>query len=271
MGWLDGVTVLATGAGSGIGRAAVEAFVEEGAKVGVLELVPEKAEQLRADLGDAVVVIEGDATRMEDNERAVEATMSAFGGIDVLATFVGVFDFFQPLRDMTVDMLSPAFDEIFTVNVKSYLFSAKAALAELEKSEGSIIFTVSNSGFYPGGGGVLYTATKFAVRGLVVELAHELAPKIRVNGVAPGGTTSDLRGLHALGLQDIALLSGPPEELRARIAEYSPLDYDPTPSVHAGAYVYLASKARTGAVTGTIIQSDGGLGVRGMMRVAGLK
>lgn len=271
MGWLDGVTVLATGAGSGIGRAAIEAFVSEGAKAGVLELMPEKANRLRSDLGDAVVVVEGDATRMEDNERAVKATVSAFGGIDVLATFVGVFDLFQSLRDIPVDDLSPAFDEIFAANVKSYLFSTKAALAELEKSEGSVIFTVSNAGFYPGGGGVLYTATKFAVRGLVLELAHELAPKIRVNGVAPGGTTSDLRGLRALGTQDVAMLSGPSDDMRAMMADHLPLDYDPEPSVHAGAYVYLASKARTGAVTGTIIHSDGGLGVRGMMRVAGLK
>ena len=50
--------------------------------------------------------------------------------------------------------------------MKSYLFSAKAALAELEKSEGSIIFTVSNSGFYAGGGGILYTASKTRVYGV---------------------------------------------------------------------------------------------------------
>ena len=57
------------------------------------------------------------------------------------------------------------------------------------------MLTASTSGFYAGRGGVLYVASKFAVRGLVVALAHELAPDIRVNGVAPGGTLgTDLRG-----------------------------------------------------------------------------
>jgi len=89
--------------------------------------------------------------------------------------------------------------------------------------------------------------------------------------VAPGGTISDLRGLRSLGTDGIAVLDMPPEQLTEMMSSSLPLDYDPSPSVHAGAYVYLASKARTGAVTGTIIHSDGGLGVRGMMRVAGLK
>lgn len=271
MGWLDDIVVLATGAGSGIGRATVDAFISEGAKVGILELMPDKSKRLQDELGSAAVVVEGDATVLEDNERAVQATADAFGRIDVLSTFVGVFDLFQSLIDLPKQSISPAFDEIFAVNVKSCLLSTKAALDELIKSEGSIIFTVSNAGFYPGGGGPLYTGTKFAVRGLVVELAHELAPKIRVNGVAPGGTVSDLRGLRSLGTDGIAVLNTPPEQMREMMSSGLPLDYDPSPSVHAGAYIYLASKAHTGAVTGTIIHSDGGLGVRGMMRVAGLK
>jgi 2,3-dihydroxy-2,3-dihydrophenylpropionate dehydrogenase len=271
MGWLDDVVVLATGGGSGIGRAAVEAFVAEGAKVGVLELMPDKAERLRTELGESVVVVEGDAASIEANELAVAATVNAFGRIDVLATFVGVFDFFQFLRDMPKDKVSDAFDEIFTKNVKSNLLSVKAALGELEKSEGNIIFTISNAGFYPGGGGFLYTATKFALRGLVLELAHELAPKIRVNGVAPGETDSDLRGLQTFGMAESNVSSQIPAEMRARRSSYTPLDYDSDASVHAGASVYLASKARTGAVTGTIIHSDGGIGVRGITRLGGMK
>ena len=73
----------------------------------MLELIPDKAQRLRADFGVAVAVVEGDATRLEDNQRAVEATVSAFGGLDVLVTFVGVFDFFQPLRDIATEVLSP--------------------------------------------------------------------------------------------------------------------------------------------------------------------
>jgi NAD(P)-dependent dehydrogenase (short-subunit alcohol dehydrogenase family) len=80
-------------------------------------------------------------------------------------------------------------DEMFTVNVKSHPHAVKAALPALRRgARGSVILTESTSAYYPGRGGVLYVSSKFAVRGLVAALAHELAPEIRVNGVAPGGT-----------------------------------------------------------------------------------
>ena len=72
----------------------------------------------------------------------------------------------------------------------------RAAEKELRQTKGSIVVTGSSSSFYPGRGGILYVSSKFALRGVVVQLAHELAPDIRVNGVAPGGTIgTDLRGL----------------------------------------------------------------------------
>ena len=96
------------------------------------------------------------------------------------------------------DAIDAAFDEVFHLNVKGYLLGAKAATDELRKTKGSVIFTVSNAGFWPGGGGPLYVASKHAVMGLVKQLAYELAPDIRVNGVAPGGMSTDLRGPRAL-------------------------------------------------------------------------
>src|SRR6202034_4173958 len=84
----------------------------------------------------------------------------------------------------------------------------------------SIVLTESASSYYPGRGGVLYVSSKFAVRGLVATLAYELAPDIRVNGVAPGGTRgTDLRGLSSLGLSDRRLDDTPGREadLAARV------------------------------------------------------
>ncbi|MDR7600737.1 MAG: SDR family NAD(P)-dependent oxidoreductase, partial [Armatimonadota bacterium] len=72
MGWLDGRVALVVGGGGGIGRAVVDAFVAEGARVGVLEIDPDRAGQLRVH-GDRVCVVVGDATRWEDNVRAVAA------------------------------------------------------------------------------------------------------------------------------------------------------------------------------------------------------
>ena len=261
MGWLEGKVALVVGGGSGIGRAVVDAFVAEGARVGVLELDPGRAETLRG-YGSRVCPVVGDATCWEDNVRAVQATVEAFGGLDVLATFVGVFDFYTKLEEIPADRLADACQEVFRVNVASALLSTKAALPELlRRPASSVVFTVSTSGFYPGRGGVLYVASKFAVRGLVVQLAYELAPRVRVNGVAPGGTLgTSLRGLRSLGLEGRTLgdLAGREEELRAR----TPLRVALRPEDHAAAYVYLASDRARG-VTGTILHSDGGIGVRG--------
>ncbi|WP_327092282.1 SDR family oxidoreductase [Nonomuraea sp. NBC_01738] len=249
MGWLEGKRALVVGAGSGIGRAVLDAFLDEGAWVAALELDPAKCERL-----PAALVRCGDALSAADTRAAVEAC----DGLDVLVNCVGVFDFYRGLGDLDDASFDAAFDEIYRVNVKSHLVSVKAALPALRESRGSVVLTVSTSGFYPGRGGILYVGSKFAVRGSVLALAHELAPDIRVNGVAPGGTLgTELRGASALG-QAGRTLSGPDRE--AELKARTPLGVALTPADHAGSYVFLASDRARG-ITGTTIHSDGGIGV----------
>ncbi|HET9974434.1 MAG TPA: SDR family NAD(P)-dependent oxidoreductase, partial [Streptosporangiaceae bacterium] len=200
MGWLDGKRALVAGAGSGIGRAVLGAFQEEGARIAAMELDNHKAERLAVEL-PGCVVSPGDATATADVRVAVRQAVGAFGGLDVLVNCVGIFDFYRGLADIPGDQLDAAFDEMFAVNVKSQLVTVQAALPELRKAHGSVVLTVSTSGFYPGRGGILYVASKFAVRGCVIALAHELAPDVRVNGVAPGGTLgTELTGPRSMGL-----------------------------------------------------------------------
>jgi len=258
-GWLTGKVAFVTGGGSGIGRAVVEAFVTEGARVCVLERNPAKCEAL-SELGDQVLVVEGDATLAADNSVAIGHAIKAFGRLDTLVTFVGVFDNYTHLIDIPEDRFEDAFLEIYGVNVKSVLLAVRAAEKELRQTKGSIVVTGSSSSFYPGRGGILYVSSKFALRGVVVQLAHELAPDIRVNGVAPGGTTgTDLRGLLSLEQSEhrLADRTDREEELRKR----TPLSVALNASDHASAYVYLASD-RSPGLTGEIVRSDGGLGVR---------
>ena len=259
MGWLDGKRALVVGAGSGIGRAVVTEFGREGARVAALELSKDKAAQLAAQQPDCLVSC-GDATRMTDARAAVAAAAGAFGGLDVLVNCVGIFDFYRGLSDIDDDQLDAAFDEIFAVNVKSQLVSVRAALPELRACGGSVVLTVSTSGFYPGRGGILYVASKFAVRGCVIALAHELAPQVRVNGVAPGGTLgTELTGPRSLGLSSSVLGSAPGREQDLR--DRTPLRVALTGEDHAGSYVFLASDRARG-ITGTIVHSDGGIGVK---------
>ena len=158
------------------------------------------------------------------------------------------------------DQLSAACDELFAVNVKGCLLGAKAALPELMKTAGCMVFTASVAGMNSGGGGVIYTASKHAVVGLIRQLASELGPRIRVNGVAPGGTRTDLRGLAVLDQDERSHFadSGLEERLRAD----NPLRMVLEPDDLAGAYVFLASQAHARGITGTIVTVDAGLTLR---------
>jgi NAD(P)-dependent dehydrogenase (short-subunit alcohol dehydrogenase family) len=257
--WLEGKRALVVGAGSGIGRAVVDAFLAEGARVAVLERDADKCEALAEALPDVPVTV-GDATTRAANEEAVAAAVGAFGGLDVLVSCVGIFDFYRSIEDLDADVLDAAFDEMFHPNVKSHLHSVKAALPALKESgRGSILLTESTSAYYAGRGGVLYLSSKFAVRGLVTALAHDLAPEIRVNGVAPGGTLgTDLRGLPSLGLDERSLGATP--NRAAEMAARVPLQVALSGEDHAWSYVFLASDRARG-ITGDSVHPDGGVGV----------
>lgn len=257
--WLQGKRTLVIGAGSGIGRAVVDAFLAEGACVSALDRDPEKCRSL-SEAHPTVPTTVGDASTWEANAEAVERTIEAFDGLDVLVNCVGIFDYYRRLQDTDPHDIDAAFTETFDVNVKSHLYSVKAAIPALKQSRGSIILTESTSAYYPGRGGFLYVPSKFAVRGLVTALGHELAPTVRVNGVAPGGTLgTDLRGLDSLGLAEESLGSTPGREkdLAARV----PLNVALSGADHAWSFVFLASDRAKG-ISGDVIHTDGGMSLK---------
>jgi len=266
-GWLDNEVVLITGGGSGLGLALVERFLEEGARVAVLERSAQKVAALRERFDVArVVVVEGDVTSYADNERAVNAAVDAFGKLDTFIGNAAIWDHASSLVDLSPEQLDSGFRELFSINVKGYLLGAKAAARALIASDGSMIFTLSNSSFYPGGGGPLYTASKHAAVGIIRQLAYELAPKVRVNGVGPCGMASDLRGPVSLGQQDLRIMDSRSPEA---IASILPLQFFPQPSDFTGPYVMLASRANNRVLSGVMINADAGLGIRGIRHAAG--
>ena len=123
-----------------------------------------------------------------------------------------------------------------------------------------MVFTASVAGFNSGGGGVLYTASKHAVVGMIRQLAAELAPTVRVNGVAPGGVRTDLRGLVALDQGEQSHFADPGIEERMRTT--NPLQHALQPSDLASAYLLLASRANARGMTGQIITVDAGSSLR---------
>src|SRR5262249_37262626 len=252
----EGGGVRVRGGGSGIGRGVVARYVEEGARVGVMERVATRAAELQSEFRDKVVGIAGDAASLADNQRAVAETVRAFGRLDIFVGNAGIFDVYASFAELAAEKLGQAYDELFAVNVKGCLYGAKAALPELKKTQGCIVYTASVAGLNSGGGGVIYTASKHAVVGMIREMAVELAPDIRVNGVAPGGTMTDLRGLTSLGNDDRSQFANPGIEERLRGG--NPPRMALLPDDLAGAYVFLASRNSARGITGSIVTVDAG-------------
>src|ERR1700683_5017936 len=240
MGWLENKVALVTGGASGLGRAIVERFVEEGASVAILDRARERSEELAKRLGERVAAIVGDVTVLEDNQRAVAETVQRFGRLDCFVGNAGIWDFNVSLADLPDAQIGDAFDELFGVNVKGYLLGAKAAYRELAKTRGCIIYTVSNAGYYPCGGGPLYTASKHAVVGLIRQLAYELAPKIRVHGVAAGAIPTDLRGPRSLQMAERSIAAVPLKEM---VERGLPLGKLPEPRDYTGSCGFLGMAA----------------------------
>ncbi len=260
---LDGDIALVTGGGSGIGRAVVDRYVEEGAKVAVLELSADRVEQLAADFGDDVVAMQGNVTSWTDNDAAVTAAVEEFGGLDILVGNAGIFDNQIPLHKYEPGKLKEAFTELFQINVLGYLFGARAAAPHLIESQGNIVFTASYASSNSGGGGILYTASKHAVQGIIRQLALELSPNVRVNGVAPSYVPTNLSGLSTLE-------QGQDPASEEEVKERHPLKMVPDVDEYADYYVSLASDEFC-PTTGEVIAADCGLSNRGIYQVSGME
>lgn len=260
MGMFDGQAVLITGGGSGLGRGLVDAFIAEGASVGVLERSADKVTALRAAMkGEPVEVVQGDVRDTSVNEEAVESTVKRFGQLDALVQCTGIADFSPALNRIPASDLDSAFHDIMDINVLGSIKSAQAAIPFLKKSRGAIVFTLSTSGILVGTPHSLYNISKAALAHVVRQYAYELAPHIRVNAVIPAAIKgSDMRGPASLGQADIKLdeVFGDIEPL---LEKSTLLGIYPTPADYAPIYLLLAHRIMARIVTGSLVAWDTGI------------
>ncbi|OUZ12200.1 hypothetical protein BHE97_03165 [Aeromicrobium sp. PE09-221] len=252
-GALDRQRVLVTGGGSGIGRAAALAYLGAGAQVTVVERSAAHAAELPDH--ERLDVMVADATDPDLLDDAV-ARAAGEAGLDHLTCCVGIFDQYVSVRSLDAAQLTAAAQEVWRLNVLSALQAVRAAYPALVRTRGSVTLTLSESAFHPVGGGVLYGSSKWALRGAVAHLAVDLAPDVRVNGVAPGGTSGTrFGGLASLEQRETAATVPGRDE---RIAAGALLGEAACPEDHAGAYLYLADRRAARLTTGAVINTDGG-------------
>jgi NAD(P)-dependent dehydrogenase (short-subunit alcohol dehydrogenase family) len=258
MGMLDSQISVIVGAAGGIGKAVVNRYLEEGASVLAVDRDPARVAALREEFprDSRLVTMATDVTTWEASEVMVRQALESFGRIDVFVSCVGVYDHAIRLVDIPGSQLAAAFDECFRANVGALLLNIKACLPELTERRGRIVLTGSYASYRTAGGGVLYTAAKHAVLGVLRQLAYELAPKIRVNGVAPGVAKTVMFGLEKLG-------QPPKDSLLPGTESILPLQVMPDTSDYGALYALLGSARDSAAMTGSMVLADSGLLVRG--------
>lgn len=266
---LNGHTTLITGAGSGLGAALAQRFAAEGSNVVLVDIDEDKAAAVAAALPpDKTLAIGADVRDTDSMKAAAAKAVATFGGLTTVIPNAGIWDYNRSVTRHNGHELSDMFDEIFAINVKGYLLTIEATWRYLIQSRGSIVMTLSNAAFYAAGGGPIYTASKFADRGMLLQFAHELAPKVRVNGVAVGGMRTDLRGPRAIGLKERSFSDS--IDRWGSSNPYIPLhDISTDPKHFTGPYVMLANPTEAGNITGAIINADGGIAARGFRSSAG--
>ncbi|MFP6729518.1 MAG: SDR family oxidoreductase [Alphaproteobacteria bacterium] len=243
--------ILVTGGTRGIGRAAVSAFLERGARVAVNgrseESVAKAINELGGELGgDGLVSAPGDVGTVAGCEAAVAAAIDGLGGLDILVNSAGV-GHSGPIEEMDEAL----WDETLDVNLKGTFFCIKAALEPLRKSGGNIVNLASDAGLIGEHRLVVYCASKGGVVNMTRAMALDLAPDVRVNCVCPGYVDTDM--VRRDGIEK----SRDPAAAEERVINYAPLKRISTPEEIALAIVYLASnEARF--ITGSALAIDGG-------------
>ncbi|MCT7660664.1 SDR family oxidoreductase [Mycobacterium deserti] len=262
---LENHVVLVLGGGSGLGRGLVRSFRNEGAEVAVLEVSASKVEELQTEFGDDVLAVQGDVTVIGDLERCRSVLLERFGRLDALVGCVGVFDGNVSLHDTPLDKMPALFDEIFHINVLGNMLATKVFVDLLDQSGGAIVLTTSTAAYAADGGGPTYTASKGAVSSLVNQLGFELAPRIRVNGVAPlTFANSRLRGPAALGMDGWDQSQVPVEDMASAFERLIPLSQMCEPEDYAPVYAFLASRHNK-IMTGQSVIADQGMFNRALM------
>lgn len=241
---LEGKTAIITGAGSGMGLASVERFLEDGANVVAVDINAEAAEAAVADAGDRAVAYGTDVMDTAGVEQIISETVARYGRVDCYFNNAGV----PMIADDVENVSDEVWRKVIDVNLTAFFIAARAVVPVMkEQRSGVILVTASVSGIRPRPRLSAYAAAKGGAIILAKELAMELAEfGIRVNSVNPVSTDTPMLAQF-----------GPGDH---RTANATPLGRLGRADEVAAAAAFLASDDAS-FITGSAVNVDGGRGV----------
>jgi NAD(P)-dependent dehydrogenase (short-subunit alcohol dehydrogenase family) len=254
MGRLDDKIAIVTGGASGFGRATVEQFAREGARVVVVDLDEPRGHEVVGALGDAARLVVGDVSAAAIAEDAVAVARDELGGLDVLVNNAGIVQ--GDDRD-TWNTTEEKWDHVLQVNLRSVFVCSKAAIPVMLETGGGSIVNVASIAASVCTGGAAYAASKGAILSYTRHTARELARRgVRMNAVSPGFMRTPMTTGEREGLDPDAQ-----EERVAGFAAHLPMKRMGAMDDIADAILFLASDEAS-YITGQELIVDGGYVVR---------
>jgi NAD(P)-dependent dehydrogenase (short-subunit alcohol dehydrogenase family) len=263
---LAGKVAIVTGGARGIGRATVELFVEEGAKVVIADMHADEGEALASELGSAASFRKTDVSKQDQVQALVDHAVATYGGLHIMFNNAGIGDD----RGSILDYDFTAFQRVIDVNLLGVMLGAQAAARQMVKQSGggSIINTSSIAGTDPVPHGFTYGATKAAVNNFTRSIAIGLGPNlIRCNAILPGNIPTSIGLYNAPGAT--------PEQLKQLEINVKAVRMAHQPLKRQGAGRDIAQLAlflgsdRSAYITGQIIAADAGATAGNVSNIGG--
>lgn len=253
---LDGKVAVVTGGAGGLGKETAKLFLQEGAKVLLVDLSEEALLKTKEELNDygEIITVRADVSQESDTVNYVKTAVDHWGKIDVFFNNAGIEGEFSSFVETTVEN----FDQVMNVNVRGVFLGIKHVLpVMMAQKSGSIINTSSVAGLMGWNGITPYVASKHAVIGLTKNAALEAASaNVRVNSIHPSPVnTRMMRSVEA------GLMPGEAEAAKEAITKEIPIGRYGEPVDVAKLVLFLASEDST-FITGSQYRVDGGIGAK---------
>ncbi len=235
MGRLDGKVAVITGGAGVIGSTAGKLFVEEGAKVVLVDMLEDNLKEIVESIdNENLSYAVADVTKEEETKKYIASAVEKYGRLDVCVLNAGIEGKIVPIADLEMD----AFKKVLDVNISGVMLGIKHAVSEMQKNNnGSIVITSSNSGTQGWAGAAGYVTSKHGIIGLMRVAAMECVPLgIRVNTVNPSAIESRMmRSIESQADPDA------PDKVKESVAAANPMQRYGKPEEVANMMLFLAS------------------------------